>query len=198
MRPIKSFAFVAFFILAAARLALPAAAQTADPWEILKQIVLIPGVSGHEAKASDFVQSALPASFKVQRDAQHNVWFTIGSGRPHLLFVAHSDELGWTVEGLTPQGRARLRGGGGLLAQTLPGRAVLIHTARGPVAGVIPPRPGYDERPEGQPSSPQPTAPAPVAPPAQPSPPGLVWPSSQAASSCGSILPPSINGSSTR
>ena len=154
-------------IASAGRPALPAAAQKADPWEILKKIVLVPGVSRHEAKASDFVQAALPSSFKVQRDAQHNVWFTVGSGRPHLLFVAHIDELGWTVESVTSQGRARLRGTGGLLAQTLPGRAVLIHTAGGPVAGVIAPRPGYDERrPEGQTPAAQPAAAVPPAAPA--------------------------------
>ncbi|MDH4198497.1 MAG: M20/M25/M40 family metallo-hydrolase, partial [Candidatus Aminicenantes bacterium] len=141
----KSRVLIALFILAAGRPALPAAAQTADPWEILKQIVLIPGVSRYETQASDFVESALPPSFKAQRDAQHNVWFTVGAGRPHLLFVAHVDELGWTVEGVTSQGRVRLRGTGGLLVQTLPGRAVLIHTAGGPVAGVIAPRTGYDE-----------------------------------------------------
>jgi putative aminopeptidase len=150
--------------------ALTAAAPKADPWEILKKIVLVPGVSRHETRASDFVQSALPSSLNVQRDAQHNVWFSVGSGRPHLLFVAHSDELGWTVEGVTPQGRARLRGTGGLLAQTLPGRPVIIHAAGGPVAGVITPRPGYDERPESAPTPVQPAVPVTAQAPAQPAP----------------------------
>ena len=173
MRRRFALALFAAAIVVSGGTALTAAAPKADPWEILKKIVLIPGVSRHESKASDFVQSALPSSLNVQRDAQHNVFFTVGSGRPHLLFVAHSDELGWTVEGVTPQGRVRLRGTGGLLAQTLPGRPVIIHTAGGPVAGVIAPRPGYDERPESKPTPAQ-TAPTPApaaAPaPAQPAP----------------------------
>ena len=37
----------------------------------------------------------------------NNVWFTVGSGRPHILFVAHSDELGWIVDKITPEGRVR-------------------------------------------------------------------------------------------
>ena len=158
----KSRFFIALLILAAGRAAL-AAAQTADPWEILKRIVLIPGVSRQESQAADFVEATLPSSFKVQRDAQHNVWFTVGSGRPHLLFVAHVDELGWTVESVTAQGRVRLAGSGGLLAQTLPGRAVLIHTAGGPVAGVIAPRAGYDEAAATQPAQ-QPAPPVAQAP----------------------------------
>ncbi len=159
MNRLKSLVFITLSILLSGRPALPVAAQAADPWDILKKIVLVPGVSGHEAKAADFIQSSLPSSFKVQRDGQHNVWFTVGAGRPHLLFVAHVDELGWTVEGVTSEGRVRLRGSGGILSQTLPGRAVLIDTARGPVAGVIVPRPGYDERrPESQIPPPQPAA----------------------------------------
>lgn len=152
---------IAASVVAVGSLALPAAAQKADPWEILKQIVLLPGVSRQEAKAADFVQFRLPSSFKVQRDAQHNVWFSVGSGRPHLLFVAHVDELGWTVDGVTSQGRVRLRGTGGLLAQTLSGRAVLIHTADGPVAGVIAPRTGDVETAPAAPAQSTPsTAPA--------------------------------------
>jgi putative aminopeptidase FrvX len=76
----------------------------------------------------------------------HNVWFTAGSGKPHILFVAHSDELGWVVDRITPEGRLRVKPGGGLLPQTVEARPVLVHTALGPVAGIVAPRPGYDER----------------------------------------------------
>jgi putative aminopeptidase FrvX len=115
-------------------------------WDILREIVLVPGVSGHEGPVSDFIQSRLPAGLKVERDTMHNVWFTVGSGKPHLLFVAHSDELGWVVDKITPEGRVRVKPGGGILPQTAEARPVLIHTERGPVPGIIAPRPGYDER----------------------------------------------------
>ncbi len=112
-------------------------------WELLRKIVLIPGLSSQEGKVSDFIQSALPSSLNVQRDVKANVWFTVGEGRPHLLFVAHSDELGFLVEKITPQGTALLRARGGLLAQVCEARPFIIHTAKGPVEGVIPPRPDY-------------------------------------------------------
>ncbi len=118
-------------------------------WDILREFVLVPGVSGHEGPAADYVRKALPAGLEVERDAMHNVWFTVGSGGPHLLFVAHTDELGWIVDRITPEGRVRVKQGGGLLPQTVEARPILVHTARGPVPGIVAPRPGYDERRTG-------------------------------------------------
>ena len=130
----------ALFVAAA-----PALAQS-RAWDILREIVIIPGVSGHEGPVADFIMKTLPSGSKAERDAMHNVWFTVGSGKPHILFVAHVDELGWTVDRITPEGRLKVKPGGGLLPQTIEARPVLIHTARGSVAGIVSPRPGYDER----------------------------------------------------
>ncbi|MBE3109780.1 MAG: M20/M25/M40 family metallo-hydrolase [Acidobacteria bacterium] len=123
-----------------------AAAGPSKAWDILREIVLVPGVSGREGPVSDFIQKTIPPGFKAQRDGMHNVWFTAGSGKPHILFVAHSDELGWVVDKITPEGRIRVKPGGGILPQTVEARPILIHTTRGPVAGIVAPRPGYDER----------------------------------------------------
>jgi putative aminopeptidase FrvX len=83
---------------------------------------------------------------KAERDAMHNIWFTVGAGRPHLLFVAHVDELGWVVDKITPEGRLKVKPGGGILPGTVEARPVTVHTAQGPIAGIVSPRPGYDER----------------------------------------------------
>jgi putative aminopeptidase FrvX len=137
---------ITIFLLALAVSAASAGAQS-RAWDILREFVLIPGVSGHEGPAADYVQKMLPAGLKTERDAMHNVWFTVGSGKPHILFVAHVDELGWTVDRITPEGRLRVKPGGGILPQTVEARPVLVHTGRGPVAGIVAPRPGYDARP---------------------------------------------------
>lgn len=136
---------LAVFILAVF-ISAAGAADGCRAWDILREILFVPGVSGHEGPVSDFIQNKLPADLKSQRDGMHNVWFTVGSGKPHILFVAHSDELGWIVDKITPEGRLRVKRGGGMLPETAEARPVLIHTARGPVAGIVAPRPGYDER----------------------------------------------------
>ncbi|MDP2916290.1 MAG: M20/M25/M40 family metallo-hydrolase [Candidatus Aminicenantes bacterium] len=156
----------------------PQGAPPASAWDLLRKIVLVPGLSSQEAKVADFVQAALPSSFKVQRDAKSNVWFTVGEGKPHILFVAHLDELGFVVDKITPQGTVLLRARGGLLPQTCDARPFVIHTAKGPVEGVIQPKPDYfltqtaaasparATQPQAQNPSPTPPAPAAIQAPA--------------------------------
>jgi len=121
-----------------------APAQSA--WEILRQIVMVPGISGKEGKVADFVQTTLASTTgKVQRDEMNNVWVTVGQGKPNILFVAHLDELGMTVDKITLQGIIKPKGSGGVFTQTWEGWPVLVHTAKGPRTGIVIPRPGYDK-----------------------------------------------------
>jgi putative aminopeptidase FrvX len=122
-----------------------AQSRTSD-WDLLREIVMIPGISSQEAKVMDWLQERLPKGVSAQRDAKNNVWFTTGKGRPHILFVAHADELGMTVESITPQGTVRLRGRGGFLPLACEARPFVIHTAQGPRDGVMLPRADYAAR----------------------------------------------------
>lgn len=136
-------------------LALPAAAQSpASDWDLLRQIVLVPGISGQEDAVMDWIQARLPKGVKPERDERGDLWFTVGSGRPHILFVAHADELGMTVDKISPQGLIRLKGLGGFLPQACEGRPFVVQTPKGPVDGVIPPRPDFDSA-KAQPFAPE-------------------------------------------
>ena len=115
-------------------------------WELLKKMVLIPGVSGYEGEVADFIQSNFPSTIKPQRDDMENVWFTVGEGHPHLLFVAHTDELGLVVEEITPEGTLKVRGRGGCLSQMYEGRPVVVYTEKGAVNGGVAPRLDYFKR----------------------------------------------------
>ena len=138
---------ISLLLLAAlAAVSVPLAAQTPSDWDLLRTIVMIPGISSQEVKVMDWIASMLPKGVKVERDAKNDVWFTAGSGRPHILFVAHADELGMTVDKFTPQGTVLLRGRGGFLPQACEARPFVIHTAKGPVDGIMLPRPDYDAR----------------------------------------------------
>ncbi len=120
--------------------------ESETSWDLLKELVMIPGVSGYESKVADFIQSRLPRGVQPQKDDMENLWFTVGSGRPHLVFVAHTDELGFVVEEITADGMLKVSSRGGFLPQMYEGHAVQIHTDRGIVAGVVAPRPGYLKR----------------------------------------------------
>jgi putative aminopeptidase FrvX len=120
--------------------------QTDSSWELLKELVLIPGVSGYENNVADFIRSRLPQGIESQKDDMHNLWFTVGEGKPHLVFVAHTDELGFVVEEITPEGLLKVSARGGFLPQMYEGHAVLVHTEKGEVAGIVAPRPDYFQR----------------------------------------------------
>jgi putative aminopeptidase FrvX len=130
------------------------APDPASPWNLLRRIVMIPGVSGQEGKVVDFIQASLPQGLEVNRDEKNNLWFTVGEGGPHLLFVAHTDELGFTVAEITPQGTVKLAGRGGVLGQTCEARPFVIDTDKGPVNGIIMPRPDF-YTPKPQPFNPE-------------------------------------------
>lgn len=115
-------------------------------WDLLKELILIPGVSGAEEKVADFIQASLPETLEVQRDDMDNVWFTIGEGHPHLLFLAHTDELGFIVESITPSGTLKVRGRGGFFPVMYEGHSIVVHTKQGPVEGVVSPRKNYMQR----------------------------------------------------
>jgi putative aminopeptidase FrvX len=121
-------------------------AQTDSPWEMLKELVHISGVSGHESKVADFIRSRFPDGVEPQTDGMHNLWFTAGEGKPHLVFVAHTDELGFVVEEVAPDGTLKVSSRGGFLPLMYEGHAVIVHTEKGDIAGVISPRPDYFER----------------------------------------------------
>ena len=138
--------FLAGFTLALLAASAVSAQEPSGAWELFRKLVLLPGVSGQESEVAGFIQGALPRDLKAERDEMDNLWFSLGSGSPHLLFVAHTDELGWTVESVTADGRIKVREVGSMLARAAEGRAVNIFTDRGPVPGIVGPRAGYDLR----------------------------------------------------
>ncbi len=120
--------------------------RTDSSWEMLKELVCIPGVSGYENRVADFIRSRFPDGVESQMDDMHNLWFTAGEGKPHLVFVAHTDELGFVVEEITAEGTLKVSSRGGFLPLMYEGHAVVVHTEKGDIAGVVTPRPDYFQR----------------------------------------------------
>lgn len=134
---------VLIFLMAFAFISLPILAEEVSSWTLLKELVLLPGVSTKEERVAEAIAAKVPAGLKWQKDEMGNIYFTYGSGQPHLLFVAHMDELGFFIQEITPEGTLRLRSTGGFLLWNYEGEAVTVWTKKGKVEGVIRPRKGH-------------------------------------------------------
>jgi putative aminopeptidase FrvX len=105
--------------------------------EVLRELVFVPGISGYEHAVAAWIAERIPRGLKPTTDNLGNMYVTIGSGKPHLLFVAHMDEIGVVISHIEDDGYARIRKIGGLDDRALLGRLIDFRTARGTVTGVI-------------------------------------------------------------
>lgn len=103
--------------------------------DTLKELIFIPGVSGYESQVREFIKARISGKWRV--DKLGNLILTLGEGETHLLFIAHMDELGMVVTYIEEDGSLRIRKVGGIDDRTLIGRAVIVHTKKGDVEGVI-------------------------------------------------------------
>jgi putative aminopeptidase FrvX len=114
--------------------------------DAMKAMVEAYGVSGHEAAARDTVLRLIPrvaAWAKPEVDERGNVAVTFGAGGDEMVFVAHTDELGYEITNIRDDGTATVRARGGMYDSLYEGHPVIVHTATGQVPAVIAPRTGY-------------------------------------------------------
>ena len=72
-------------------------------------------------------------------DEMGNMAFTFGKGEEHYVFVAHMDEVGFTVESILEDGRGQL----GRRSSPWESQAAVVHGLSGDVDAVFEPREGY-------------------------------------------------------
>jgi putative aminopeptidase FrvX len=122
--------------------------------EILKALVESYGISGHEEAVRQRIESLLPEWAKTQTDESGNLilrWKgpTTAEGarkKPErILFVAHSDEIGYSVERVLENGRLEVRSRGGGIAYFFAGHPVFVHTRSGIRPGVLELPAGWDQ-----------------------------------------------------
>ncbi len=108
---------------------------------ILKRLIETYGVSGYEEQVAKKIIELMPEWAKrwATIDSKGNVIVSFGqqSNKPKLLFVAHSDEIGWEVQEILADGRLKLRSRGGMREEYFLGHAVLIHTKERQVPTVL-------------------------------------------------------------
>jgi putative aminopeptidase FrvX len=106
--------------------------------QAMEEMIRIPGVSGFEDDIRDNIRERVEAmGLKTQEDNIGDLMTTVGNSGPHVLFVAHMDELGLIVSKIDGDGSIRIRKVGGIDDRTLVGRVVEIKTQKGIVTGVL-------------------------------------------------------------
>jgi putative aminopeptidase FrvX len=133
--PRISLALLASFALIGA--VAPAVAQ--DEVAILERLLLSVGVSGREEQVRATILELLPrwARDAAVIDAMGNIVVTVGSGGAHVAYVAHMDEIGYMVTNIRDDGLIQVAKHGGFFDRQYEGQVVEVHTAGGPVNGVV-------------------------------------------------------------
>jgi putative aminopeptidase FrvX len=131
----------------------PALQPPSGVFGLVAPLVETYGVSGHETAVREAVAKRLPAWAKPEVDARGNLTVSFGTGGQELLFVAHTDELGYEITGIQEDGTATVRKRGGFFDSLLEAHPVIIHAARGQVGAVVAPRPNYQRAIESQPKA---------------------------------------------
>ncbi|EHR79022.1 endoglucanase [Thermococcus litoralis DSM 5473] len=105
--------------------------------EELKEITQLPGISGYEGRIREKVIEWIKdyADYKV--DTIGNLIVELGEGEEKAIFMAHMDEIGLLITGITNDGKLKFRKIGGIDDRLLLGRHVRVITEKGELDGVI-------------------------------------------------------------
>ncbi|MDY6819559.1 MAG: M20/M25/M40 family metallo-hydrolase [Halobacteriales archaeon] len=111
-----------------------------DRRAFLEELLDAPGPSGYETEAQRrFIEYITPIADAVRTDAYGNAVgvYNQTSDGPSIAFAGHMDEIGLIVSSIDEDGFVHVGSIGGMDRMMTKGRAVEIHTATGPVTGVV-------------------------------------------------------------
>ncbi|MGH7732149.1 MAG: M42 family metallopeptidase [Gemmatimonadales bacterium] len=129
----------AFAVVPATAAAQARHTTVAEVQPVLAPLVETYAPSGMEAPMRAMVERGLPAWAHPTVDSAGNVWLTVGRGGPRVVFVAHMDEIGFSVAGIGDDGSLELRPLGGFLPFLFEAEPALVHTGSADVPGVFTP-----------------------------------------------------------
>lgn len=107
--------------------------------EFLRALMDAPSPSGYEQPAQSVVRAyASEFADDVRTDVMGNVIASKnGAGTPRVMLAGHVDEIGLIVSYIDDSGFITFKGVGGWDTAVLVGQSVTIHTAEGPIPGVV-------------------------------------------------------------
>ncbi len=110
-----------------------------DSFDFLKKLVDTPGPSGYEQPVQKVFRDRVAAyASDVRTDVMGNVYATVNpGGAPRIMLAGHADEIGFQVRYISEEGMLYFGSIGGHDAVVTVGQRVTVHTANGPVPGVL-------------------------------------------------------------
>lgn len=111
----------------------------------LKRLTQLDAIAGREdAVRQEITRQLQPLAQDVRTDALGNlIAFKPGSGPKRIILCAHMDEVGLMVKYISPDGFLSFITVGGIDPRTLLAQRVTVHTASGPLTGVIGAKPAH-------------------------------------------------------
>jgi len=117
---------------------------TADPTgmsidiDFLRALCGAPAPTGFEAPAQEVLRRRLEGMVAAKSDPLGNLWAEVpAEGTPHVVVTGHNDQIGLIVTYVDEHGFVFFDKVGGVDPQLLPGRHLLINSAKGPVDAVV-------------------------------------------------------------
>jgi tetrahedral aminopeptidase len=110
-----------------------------DTFDFLKRLVDTPGPSGYEQRVQRVFRDHVAAyAADVRTDVLGNVYGTINpGGAPRIMLAGHADEIGFQIRYISDEGMLYFGSIGGHDAIVTVGQRVTVHTASGPVLGIL-------------------------------------------------------------
>ena len=108
----------------------------------VRQLVEVPGVSGHEGAVRDLLTELLPPSepdwYVTRSDEKGNLIVKLGTtGEPSSMFLAHMDEIGYVVRNIASGGSVSADSRGGGSPRLFAWRRVAVHGSYGTLPAVM-------------------------------------------------------------
>lgn len=104
------------------------------------------GVSGHEDEVVALARAYAPTGYEQKEDHLRNLYLskTVDTGKVTVLVDAHSDEVGFIVQAIKPNGTLTFLPLGGWVASSLPSSKVKVKTLDGTyVDGIVATKPPH-------------------------------------------------------
>lgn len=118
----------------------------------LRDLIAAPSPSGFEGPAQKvWMDRTSPFADEVKVDVHGNTIAVLNpEGSPRIMLAGHNDEVGFMVKYISDDGFISFAPIGGVDIHLVPARRVVIHSAKGPVMGVVGKKPIHLMPPEAR------------------------------------------------